>query len=92
MNSLLSLRKEVLRLASRRSGTVCLRTYQLSTYFNIPERRIREEFATMARERLIRLSSWDGHQMRSYSDAASLGDFVNSSLDHGHIHIESIPG
>jgi len=61
-DSVLDLRREVLRLAKIQDRAVCLRIPQLAAFYNLTERRVREEFADLAEKKLIRLSSWDGKQ------------------------------
>jgi len=87
MNSVLDLRREVLRLAKIQNRAVCLRIPQLAAYYNLPERRVREEFADLAQKNLIRLSSWDGKQLRDISAWSTPQEFVQSTCDGGHVHI-----
>jgi hypothetical protein len=87
MNSVLDLRREVLRLAKIQDRPVCLRIPQLAAYYNLTERRVREEFADLAQKKLIRLSSWDGRQLRDISTWSSPQEFVQSTSDAGHVHV-----
>jgi hypothetical protein len=87
MNSVLDLRREVLRLVKIQDRPVCLRIPQLAAYYNLPERRVREEFADLAQKKLIRLSSWDGKQLRDISTWSSPQEFVQSTSDAGHVHV-----
>jgi len=43
MNSVLDLRREVLRLAKIQDRAVCLRIPQLAAFYNLTERRVRED-------------------------------------------------
>ena len=90
MNSIETLRREILRLAKTGHHTVCIRTHQLSSLYNVPETQVRRELATLAEKKLIRLSDWDGHQRRYYEQWPSADAFVNSKADRGHCHIEML--
>jgi|SRR5215475_6837273 len=86
MNAIADLRKEVLRLTKIQHRSVCLRIPQLAAYYQLPERRIREELANLAERKLIQVSSWDGHQLREISSWANPEEFINSTADAGQIH------
>lgn len=87
MNSVLDLRREVLRLAKIQNRAICLRIPQLAAFYNLPERRVREEFADLAQKKLISLSSWDGRQLRDISSWSSPQEFIQSTSDAGHVHV-----
>jgi hypothetical protein len=86
MNPVGDLRKEVLRMTKTRSQAVCFRVSQLAAFYHLPERRIRQELATLAQKNLIRLSSWDGHQIRELSNWSNPEEFIDSTADAGHVH------
>lgn len=91
MNSVLDLRKEVLRLANVQNRPFCFRIHQLAAFYNLPERRVREEFAELARKKFIQLRSWDGHQLRDIGSWSSPEEFINSTTDAGHVHVGAGP-
>ena len=91
MNSVEALRREILRLAKARNGAICIRTQQLSTLYNLPEKLVRQELASLAEKKIIRLSDWDGHERRYYEHWPSAEDFVDSKSERGHCHIEMLP-
>lgn len=86
MNPVADLRKEVLRLTKLQHHSVCFRVPQLAALYNLPERRVREEFANLAQKHLIELSSWDGRQLREISNWSNPEEFIDSTTDAGHLH------
>lgn len=90
MNSVKDLRREVLRLMETQHHSYCFRTRQLAAFYNLPERRVREEFADLAEKKLIHLSSWDGTHLRDFSTWPNAQEFIQSSSDAGHIHVGHI--
>ena len=90
MNAIADLRKEVLRLTRIHHRSVCIRIPQLAVYYHLPERRIREELASLAQKKLIHLSSWDGYQLREISYWSDPEEFINSKADAGHVHASAV--
>lgn len=90
MNSVVDLRKEVLRMTRIQNRSVCFRIPQLAAFYNLPERRVREEFADLAQKKLIHLSCWDGRQLRELSNWTNPQEFVNSTCDAGHVHADAV--
>jgi hypothetical protein len=88
MNPVESMKHEVLRLA--KAGNKCIRTYQLSNLFNVPDKRIRQELAKLADQKVIHLAGWDGRKLRPYSSWPNSEEFVNSDLDRGHLRVELV--
>jgi len=86
MNPIVDLRKEVLRLTQLQNRSFCFRVPQLAAFYNLSQRRVREEFANLAQKHLIDLYSWDGYQLREISSWSSPEEFINSTTDAGHIH------
>src|SRR5215467_12597066 len=91
MNAIADLRKEVLRLTKIHHRSVCFRIPQLAAYYHLPERRIREELASLAQSKLIHLSSWDGHELREISNWSNPEAFISSKSDGGHVHAGAGP-
>jgi hypothetical protein len=90
MNPIADLRKEVLRLTKLQNRSVCFRVPQLAAIYNLPERRVREEFANLAQKHLIELSSWDGHELRELSHWSNPEEFINSTADAGPVHAGAV--
>ena len=90
MNSVGDLRKEVLRLTKVHNQSVCFRIPQLAAFYRLPERRVREELASLAQKNLIHLSCWDGRQLRELSNWSNPEEFINSTADAGHVHAGAI--
>jgi len=90
MNAIGDLRKEVLRLTGIQNRSVCFRIPQLASFYHLPERRVREELASLAQKNLICLSSWDGHQLRELSNWSNPEEFINSTADAGHVHAGAV--
>lgn len=90
MNAIADLRNEILRLTKIHHRSVCFRIPQLAAYYHLPERRIREELANLAQKKLIRLSSWDGHQLRDIANWSNPEEFIDSKSDAGHVHAGAI--
>ena len=91
MNSIERVRAEILRLVRAGNSRACIRTQQLSALLNLPEKKIKQELATLAEQRVIRVKSWDGERMRPYASWGSANEFVDSMF--GHLHVElAAPG
>ena len=90
MNPVGDLRKELLRLTKVHNQSVCFRIPQLAAFYHLPERRVREELASLAQKNLIHISSWDGHELRDLSNWSNPEAFINSTADAGHVHAEAV--
>jgi hypothetical protein len=86
MNSLTELRREVLRLKKTHNNSFCFPLPQLAAFYHLPERCVREELANLAKNDLIHISRWDGHQLCEISNWANPEEFINATADGGHIH------
>jgi hypothetical protein len=82
--------KEILRLARNTHKSACISTRRISAFYNMPESRIRRQLTTLAEQKKIRLTGWDGRGPRPYSEWANAEDFVNSHADGGHFHVELV--
>ena len=82
--------REILRLAGINHKSACISTRRMSAFYNVPEPRIRRQLTTLADQKKIRLTGWDGRALRPYSDWACAEDFVNSHADGGHFHVEFV--
>jgi uncharacterized protein YceH (UPF0502 family) len=87
MSPIERVRSEILRLVKTGNHRACIRTQQLALLFNLPEKRIKQELATLAEQKMIWVRSWDGKRLRSYSEWPSTEEFINSNF--GHLHLES---
>ncbi|HLK04881.1 MAG TPA: hypothetical protein VKT53_10620 [Candidatus Acidoferrum sp.] len=90
MNSVGDLRKEVLRLAKVHNQSVCFRIPQLAAFYRVSELRVRQELASLAQKNLIHLSCWDGRQLRELSNWSNPEEFINSTADAGHVHVDAV--
>lgn len=88
MNASEKLRKEILRLAGVRRHPACINTSRIAALYNFPEKAVRRELANLAEEKLIRLSGWDGRQLRPYTAWPSLDEFINSTSDGGNLQVD----
>jgi hypothetical protein len=88
MISPLTLRRELLRLAGARRHPACINTRRISAFYNVSEKSVRRELANLADDNLIRLSGWDGREMRPYSSWLSSDEFVDSNFGDGHLHVD----
>jgi hypothetical protein len=88
MDSLDSVRCEILRLVKARRNTAFVRTQQLSRLCNVPEKRIRKELAELAQEKIVLISGWDGRQMRPIEAWSSPDEFIESRMEGGYLRIE----
>ncbi len=88
MISQTTLRRELLRLAGASRHPVCISTKRISAFYSVPEKSVRRELAKLADDHLIRVSGWDGREMRPYSSWRSADEFVESSLGDGHLHVD----
>jgi hypothetical protein len=82
--------REILRLARNSHKSACISTRRISAFYNVPEARIRRQLTALAEQKKIRLTGWDGHAQRAYSEWASAEDFVNSHADGGHFHVDLV--
>ncbi len=76
MNSIEMMRREILRLAgtSRRSAFISVK--RLSAFYNVTEVNVRSELTKLAEEKRIRLSGWDGKEVRPMAEWRSKDEFV----------------
>jgi hypothetical protein len=81
-------RREILRLAGNDHKSACISTRRFSAFYNVPESRIRRQLTTLAEQKKITLTGWDGQALRPYSEWANAEDFVNSHADGGHFRVE----
>ena len=82
--------REILRLAGNDHKSACISTRRISAFYNMPESRIRRQLTTLAEQKKITLTGWDGRELRPYSEWASAEDFVNSQADGGHFRVELV--
>jgi hypothetical protein len=82
--------KEILRLAGNNHKSACISTRRFSAFYNVPELRIRRQLTLLAEQKKIRLTGWDGHALRPYSEWANAEEFVNSHADGGHFRVELV--
>jgi hypothetical protein len=80
--------REILRLATNNHKSACISTRRISAFYNVPEARIRRQLTALAEQKKIRLTGWDGHAQRAYSEWASAEEFVNSHADGGHFQVD----
>jgi hypothetical protein len=80
--------REILRLIGSSHNSASISTRRISAFYNVPERRIRWQLTALAEQKKIRLTGWDGHTLRPYSDWANAEDFINSHADGAHFKVE----
>ena len=90
MNTSETVRKEILRLVKARHNSAYINTRRLSAFFNYPETSVKRVLVKLADEKLVRLSGWDGHELRPYPAWRSADDFVNSTADGGNVHVDLV--
>lgn len=49
---------------------------------------LRCELANLADDKLIRLSAWDGREMRPYTSWRGSDEFIDSNFGDGHLHVD----
>jgi DeoR/GlpR family transcriptional regulator of sugar metabolism len=82
--------REILRLVKNNHKSACISTRRISAFYNVPESRIRRQLTTLAEQKKIKLTGWDGHALRPYSEWANAEEFVNSHADGGHFRVELV--
>jgi len=87
-NVISRVRTEILRLARAKKQSVCINTRRISAFYNVSELMVRREIVKLADEQMIRLSGWDGNEIRPYSAWSTAEEFVNSSSGDGHLHVD----
>jgi len=65
--------REILRLAGNNHKSACISTRRISAFYNMPESRIRWQLTTLAEQKKIRLTGWDGRALRPYSEWGECG-------------------
>jgi hypothetical protein len=88
MDSFERVRRELLRLAGAKRHSICVNTRRISALYNIPEKSVRRELTNLAGQNIIRVSAWDGRQVRSIDAWPSVEEFVDSQLGDGHVHVD----
>ena len=82
------IQREILRLAGNNHKSASISTRRISAFYNVPEGRIRRQLTTLAEQKKIRLTGWDGRAPRLYQEWANADDFVNSHADGGHFRVD----
>jgi len=89
MNSVDSVRCEILRLVKAHRNTAFVHAQQLSRFYNVPEKRIRRELVELAKKKIVRLYGWDGRQMQAFEAWTNPNDFIESRIEDEYLRIES---
>src|SRR5579859_1918630 len=92
MNSTELMRREILRLAgtSRRSAFISVK--RLSAFYNVTEVSVRSELTKLADEKRIRLSGWDGKDVRPMAEWRSQDEFVERAPAGVPVRVELVEG
>lgn len=90
MNSTEFMRREILRLAgtSRRSAFISVK--RLSAFYNVTEVSVRSELTKLADEKRIRLSGWDGKEVRPMAEWRSKDEFVDRAPAGVPVRVELV--
>jgi hypothetical protein len=90
MNSTEMIRQEILRLAgtSRRAAFISVR--RLSAFYNVTEVSVRSELTKLAEEKRIRLSGWDGQQVRPMAEWRNKDEFVEKAPAGVPVRVELV--
>jgi hypothetical protein len=82
-----TVRRELLRLAGTKRYPICINTRRISVIFNVPEKSVRRELTKLAEQKLIRISGWDGRQVRPLDAWPNADEFVESTSGDGQVHV-----
>lgn len=87
MNSVHWMRREILRLAASKHKAASFNIRRLSVFYNVPERQVCQELASLAEQKKITLARWDGKELKPFSAWASADEFVKADLCGGQVRI-----
>jgi hypothetical protein len=87
MDSFESVRRELLRLAGAERRSVYINTRRISAFYGMPETSVRRELTKLAEQKMIRLSGWDGRELRPFPSWRNAEEFIESRSDDGHVHV-----
>ena len=89
MDAAHAIRREILRLAATQHKSIAVSTKRLSAFYNVPETQVRAEIASLAEEKKIRVSAWDGRQV-SPVETMVRTEFVERSLGNGQVFVQGL--
>ena len=76
MNSTEMMRREILRLAGATQRSAFISVKRLSAFYNVSEVGVLSELTKLADEKRIRLSGWDGKEVRPMAEWQNKDVFV----------------
>jgi len=90
MNSTERMSREILRLAGATRRSAFLNVRRLSAFYNVPEKSVQRELTKLADENRIRLSGWNGKEVRPRTEWSNNEEFWDNLPDGVPVKIELI--
>jgi hypothetical protein len=82
------MKREILRLAGATRRSAFINITRISAFYNVPEKTVRRELANLATENRIRLSGWDGKEVRPQSEWRNQEEFLENSPEGVPVRVE----
>jgi DeoR/GlpR family transcriptional regulator of sugar metabolism len=82
------MRREVLRLAEATQRSAFISVRRISAFYDISEKNVRRELASLAAENRIKLSGWDGREVRPQSEWRNPEEFLENSPEGVPVRVE----
>jgi hypothetical protein len=90
MNSTELMRREILRLAGTSRHSAFISVNRLSAFYNVTEVSVPSELTKLAEEKRIRLSGWDGKEVRPMAEWRNKDEFVERSPAGVPVRVELV--
>lgn len=88
MDSKELMRREILRLAAASSRSAFISVKRLSAFYSVSEKSVRRELTQLAAEHRIRVSGWDGRQVRPLTEWGNREEFVEQAPEGFPVRVE----
>jgi hypothetical protein len=90
MNSTEMMRREILRLAGATQRSAFISVKRLSAFYNVSEVGVLSELTKLADEKRIRLSGWDGKEVRPMAEWRNKDEFVERAPAGVPVRVELV--
>ena len=90
MNYTEMIRHEILRLARVTRSSAFINVKRLSAFYNVSEKSVRSELTKLAEENRIRLTGWDGKEVRPMAEWRNKDEFVEKAPEGIPVRVELV--
>jgi len=90
MNYTEMIRHEILRLARVTQSSAFINVKRLSAFYNVTEKSVRCELTKLAEENRIRLTGWDGKEVRPMAEWRNKDEFVEKAPEGIPVRVELV--